>query len=813
MAHIGVLEVLVSEGIEINCIAGVSMGALVGALYASGYSPAEIRQAALKTDWGDIFVDRPSRRTLFLNRKKTYGHHIAQIRFKDWRPYIPPAFTSGQKMNMFLEDLFMRAVYRPEPDFDHLKVPFRAVTTDIYSGEAYVFSQGEMAQAVRAAAAIPPVFSPVAFEGKLLVDGGAVENIPVFTVKDMRADIVIAVDVSSDLQSEVSEPWEIANQITTIMISEGMNRARKEADIVIKPLPDEIASFDFGAADSIPELGRRAAQSRIDEIKALLETKLEPDTVETFVFNHVDFILKGNLNIATEDKSLIETGACVSRNAVINILSRLYRKYELEDIRAEIEGDSIAIILTPAPSYRHIEINGNTLLPDSVIITAVHSPPGEPLRYSEGMADRERIIRLYRERSCALAKVRDTRLRGDTLEITIDEGALSEIKVEGGREMALRELDLLTGEPFDWKRTRRGLMRLYGTDLYETVRLKVRETESGYSAILALNRRPFPLVRLGERYDRERSWSVFAELVTEDVLGLGTGIDLIFAPGEKDKKASLGIIVDQMFGTEISYNAEISFRKNKYSLYDDRHHAIKNGDYDYERINALQKIGQNLRRWGLISAGLGVEKVLSSFPGEQPRDQRTMNFILESAVDTYDRYPFPNSGSSIRLTFQASTRFYPDGGEPRYSKFSGNLQRWSPLSKRYSAMLRLRGGYAEPTVPTWEKFSLGGMNDFAGLHTREILGNQLLTGSVALRFDLLSRFLAEAFITARYDFGQIVDGVETLELKRSFFRQGMSLTFSLNTLVGPAELSWGWAAPYKAIPYQHLLLFSIGHEF
>ena len=178
LAHIGVLQALDAEGIKVDCIAGVSMGSIIGGLYASGYSAEEILNIALETDWGDIFIDRPSRRSLFLNRKRGHGRHLFQLRFKKWKPYIPPAFTSGQKMNMLLDDLLMRAVYRPEPDFDHLKIPFRAVATDLHSGETLAISGGDMVGALRASAAIPPVFSPVKFEGHILVDGGAVENIP-----------------------------------------------------------------------------------------------------------------------------------------------------------------------------------------------------------------------------------------------------------------------------------------------------------------------------------------------------------------------------------------------------------------------------------------------------------------------------------------------------------------------------------------------------------------------------------------------------------------------------------------------------------
>lgn len=813
LAHIGVLEALEEAEIEVDYIAGVSIGALVGALYASGYSPAEIRQMAWDIDWGELFVDRPSRRTLFLNRKKSSGRHQVQVSFKNWKPYIPPAFTSGQKMYMLLEDLFMGAVYHPVKDFDRLKIPFRAVATDLKSGEGYLICRGDMVQAVRAAAAIPPVFSPVEFEGRSLVDGGAVENIPVFTAKEMGADIVLAVDVTSPLQQEVNEPWEIANQITTIMISEGMKQALEVADIALKPVPDDIGSFDFSAADSIPDLGRKASEAVIDRLKNLMKIPAAPDSTAPRAFRHIAYQISGKMRIQTADTTVFQPGCPVSNAEIKRYLTRLYREYELLDAAAEISGDTLIIKLTPPPAYRYIEVRGNSVIPDSAIIAAVHSPPEEPLLHSQGAADLERIIRLYRERGYALARIKEVRLTGDTLVITIDEGIVEAVRVEGGRKWALNELRVKPGEPFDWNRARSGLRRLYGTDYYETVRIKLEPAGDGCRAALVLERRPFPMVRIGERYDRERSWSVFLEILSEDILMSGAGVKLMFAPGEKDKKAALQFNTDKVLGTDVFNNLEFYYSKSEFDAYDSRHHRRFGADYHYEVVGGMQKIGQNLRRWGLLSAGVKLEKVLSHHPADLERDQRAVSLILESEVDTYDRYPFPHTGNSLRFAFQTSARFYPYGGRPTYSSFCGDIQRWFPLKKRYAMMLRVRGGYAEPTVPTWEKFSLGGMNDFAGLHIRELLGNQLLAGSAALRFDLLSRFLAEAFVTARYDFGQIVDGVENLAFERSFFRQGLSLAFSLNTLLGPMEVSYGWAAPHKDIPDQGLLLFSLGHEF
>jgi outer membrane protein assembly factor BamA len=382
--------------------------------------------------------------------------------------------------------------------------------------------------------------------------------------------------------------------------------------------------------------------------------------------------------------------------------------------------------------------------------------------------------------------------------------------------MALRDLGLHEGDIFNWRLARKGIERLYGTDIYETVRLTPAKLAKGYKLTLYLERRSFPVIRFGARYDIERGGQGFAEYIYEDILGSGTSALFLLSPGEKTTKLGGEISADRIFHSYVSFDADLYYQKEQFPFYDKYHKRFPG--YSYEQSWALLRFGQHLYRWGLFSAALKLERTLSthnvsSDPStyKEEGEERSTTIILESAVDTYDRYPFPRSGQSLKLTFQTAGEIFPD--ELQYIKFAGDIQRWLPVKRRWSMFLRLRGGYAEPTVPSWEKFSIGGMNDFAGLHDREVLGNQLFCGSVGLRFDLLSRFLAEAFITTRFDFAQIVDGTEQLEFEKGNFRQGISLSLALNTLLGPVELMWGWSAPSKNIPQNHIIYFSIGHEF
>lgn len=808
LAHTGVLQALEENNIPVDYIAGVSMGSVVGAMYASGYSVGELQESMSKTDWGDLFIDQPSRRSLFLNRKRTYGRHLFQIRFKGGKPYVPSGFSSGQKIGLYLDELLMNGVYHPNPGFDHLKTPFRAPATDLFTGELVIFEDGDLGEVLRASMAFPLVFAPVKVRGRTLIDGGALENIPVSTVRKMGADRIIAVDTSSPLLPDVDEPWEIANQVTTIMIAEGMDEALNSADLVLKPVPDSIGSFDFDYIDSIAEMGRQAAEESMDSIKRMMCGDTDDTDTGYFHFKELRYVFSSVSDLDSSEVDVVNVTDSVSIHELKTAMTELYDRYELDNIFAEADHDTLKIVMQPAPSFWHLSIKGNSVIPDSLIMQAIKSKPGQPVSRRQSIEDKERIISLYREKGYALAAITKTELRGGSLYITIDEGRIASLKVAGGRSSALNELRLNPGEPFNWNTARKGLNRLYGSDIYETVRLKTKKVKKGHEITLILDRRTFPLIRLGARFDLECKGSGFAEIIHEDLLASGTAVTILAAPGEKDTRADAALSADKILGTYLSFNAGLHYAKNEHPFYDLQHKRMPG--YEYEREWAAFGIGQHLFRWGMLSATLKMERVFSDHPDDAP-EQKLASLTLESEIDTYDRYPFPGSGEKIRLSFQTSGEPFP--GDAKYSKFEGDIQRWFQIRNRWSAYLRLRGGYAEPTVPTFEKFSLGGLHDFGGLHHREMLGNQLFGGSYGLRYDLLSRFLAEAFVTARYDFAQIVDGTDVLEFKQGFFRQGLSLSFALNTLLGPVELAWGWAAPYKDIPQNHLIYFAIGHEF
>lgn len=274
-AHLGVLRVLEEMKIPIDYIAGTSMGSIVGGLYASGMTPDEIEHALKTMDWEHIFSDAPPRVERSFRRKRDDDLYLVKARLgisDDGEPRFPTGAIQGQKF-----DLALRALSLPvtnTTDFDRLQIPFRAVASDIGSGAKVVLGEGDLATAMRASMAVPGLFAAAEVDGRLLVDGGITDNLPVDVVREMGADIVIAVDISTPIKpaEEVINLFAITGQLTSLLTRNNVEEqlaTLTEADVLIIPALGDFSSADFvNATDAVP-IGYQAADAQRSELRRL----------------------------------------------------------------------------------------------------------------------------------------------------------------------------------------------------------------------------------------------------------------------------------------------------------------------------------------------------------------------------------------------------------------------------------------------------------------------------------------------------------------------------------------------------------------
>lgn len=270
LAEIGVLKVLEEAGIRPDYITGTSIGSIVGGLYAIGYSVEDLEKLAGEIDWNYYFNDEINRVDLPIGERLISDRYQLKLNIENGGIKLPGGFVQGQKVGLLLSQLTLPV--HGIDDFDDFDIPFRCVAADFENGEAVVLGKGSLAKSIRASMSIPSVFEPIEIDGKLLVDGGIVRNLPVEEVIDMGADIVIAIDVTSPLykKDELSSFVTVLEQSGSYGLASSVEVSRELADIFIHPEIDEFGALDFGNNDTLIALGEKAAREKLPEILALL---------------------------------------------------------------------------------------------------------------------------------------------------------------------------------------------------------------------------------------------------------------------------------------------------------------------------------------------------------------------------------------------------------------------------------------------------------------------------------------------------------------------------------------------------------------
>ena len=277
-AHIGVLEVLREQRIQIDCVAGTSMGGLVSGAFAAGLTSDEMMRAMAEADWRDMFMDSPEASAINARNRNLSRRFLpgSEIGISDKGMNALSGVVSGQKIKLF----FNRLVHSEygEPQIENLKMPLSVIATDLVSGDKVVFQKGSLTKAMRASMSVPGLMSPVEDGGTRLVDGGLVDNVPIDEVrKRCNPDIVIAVNVGSPLlkATEIGSLISVAGQMVNILTEQNVTKSLatlKPTDIYIKPDLEGITAGDFERYAETAKRGRAAAESVIAQLRKLSQS-------------------------------------------------------------------------------------------------------------------------------------------------------------------------------------------------------------------------------------------------------------------------------------------------------------------------------------------------------------------------------------------------------------------------------------------------------------------------------------------------------------------------------------------------------------
>jgi NTE family protein len=273
-AHIGVLKMLDELHVPVDVIAGTSMGAVVGGLYASGMSGEQIQHALASLDWQAAFRDRPPRTELDYRRKEEDRQYLVNlpVGIQGKRLVIPKGLVQGQMLTETLRQLTLPVARIT--DFDQLPTRFRAVATNLETGSARIIGNGDLTTAMRASMSVPGLFAPVEYHNELLVDGGLADNLPIDVARSMGVDILIVVDAGYPLQprKNLNTLGGVTNQMLSILLRKDIERDLATLgpnDIVILPQLGDFSSYDFPETMKIVDAGEFAAQAVGTQLAAL----------------------------------------------------------------------------------------------------------------------------------------------------------------------------------------------------------------------------------------------------------------------------------------------------------------------------------------------------------------------------------------------------------------------------------------------------------------------------------------------------------------------------------------------------------------
>lgn len=349
-AHIGVLKVLEKLNMPIDYISGTSMGSIIGAFYAMGYPVSEIEKLVLSQDWEDLLSDQISRKYIHVKDKQDLDRYVISFPIKPKGIQIPAGIVKGQN----IINLFDRhsIEFHDKTDFRKFPIPFVCIATDLETGDAVVLDKGNIAEALRASMSIPTVFTPIEIDGKLLADGGMINNFPVEEVVKMGADIVIGVDVQTGPRSKdkLTSIEDIINQTVSLMAKKEFIKNRKLCDIYIKPNITGYTVGNFEKADSLIKRGEQIPNEQIQELKQLIskyqltqtQNQNYPTTTDSTEF-FIDHLIINGLKHVRKTTLLgkldIESRTWTSLKSIQKGINRAYGSKYFDKIDFQLKGD------------------------------------------------------------------------------------------------------------------------------------------------------------------------------------------------------------------------------------------------------------------------------------------------------------------------------------------------------------------------------------------------------------------------------------------------------------------------------------------
>ncbi len=763
-AHIGALQLIDSLNIPIDYVAGTSMGGLIGALYAIGYSGDEIERIALDMDWEHMFTDNPPRNQMPYFQKIDAGKYQLEFGIENWLPAPSSGLVKGQ--NIGLEITGLTYPYEHITNFDELPIPFRCTAVDLNSGKLIILQEGSLAKAMRSTMSIPSVFSPVTWGDSLLVDGGLLDNCPVATAKDMGADIIIAVSVGwisrtyTDLKYGVDILIESGNVVRRAALLESV----KGADLHINTELESFRGVDFSRADisDIIMKGKKAAFIKRDELIALRKS-LDP--------------------------------------YLLNFENNRYKQTDLVRISS-------------------VEITGNTYLPFGMINEQINIRAQD---YLDSDTLEDRIAEMSASGLYAYVSYRLIPYDENTVKILIkiadkNKPKINGIRIEGNRRLSFtfiyRLLGIRPGDSFDKKLVRNRIENLYGLGYFEKIDYIVEPiNEKRVNLTFKIKETSLRKFRLGIGFDSRYSFVAMVNLQGTDIflpgvrwdntvqfLGLNKFESKLFYPSRTLEFPIYPFL--KFYTVDIPIDIYNPIYGNKEAVY--RYRSIQ-----YSCGAGIQHGRDWILEGELLKEYLGtVSDVGFSEINLNPDSTKTVysGFRVNFKMDRLDNYAAPRKGIKINIEYLGY--YHRLDSDIGFSKYELTADYFLPIRKLHSVRFYLRYGGGEG-IPEVKHFILGGPDNFIGINYNQLFVSEYSFARLDYRYLLTQNFMLVTSINVIPK-----AAFELLGLSANMLT-GAGVGMAYSTPAGPIELlySQGPYAVFGKNSRQLCLYFKAGYRF
>ncbi|MBU0580724.1 MAG: patatin-like phospholipase family protein [Candidatus Margulisbacteria bacterium] len=777
LAHLGIIKMLEEENIPVACIAGTSIGSIVGSLYASGYSVEEIRNFFKQMDYEEAFDDRIKDKPAAFSRGSLNNPTL--FRFPEEAAL---GLNSGLKAQAIMRNWTLNQAYQAYFNYDALPIKLRIVATDFLTGEKVVFKNGPIDRAVRASSSIPYIFKPLAYKDTYLIDGGAVEIVPIDEVLTMQADIVIGVNVGRVLplkKEETTSFTKYSEHLFDVLVKTAMDKNFKQADLIIDiPPTQNLSPNDYMQVDDFINYGQQYAQKMLPYInKKIAEKTLD---LEKYILKEVTF---EGIN---QKQDIIETDLAYNTLEIARKIYPLLIKHNCTEAQLYLlpEGDykyKLQVVFIPAQEIKKITWQGNRIPFSNELKKSLEKYQGSFFNPQTKKKIELAIENYYRSKGYILVELTSNYAAGE-LNIEVYEVPIIEISIEGNKYLSAYVIESFLKfklpEIYNANKVEKAVQQLYATELFEQVEPEVIRQEEGVHLKFNLIERPYGIFYANAQYySAENKVELEAGHKNNYTFGYQLKSYFRFLTGPKND-INLGLAHYNIFDTGLGWGFDYLKHQELISLYDK--HDLRDNIFNDQEENSCF-----LEYWFLnysiasLTYKTRKQYILDRDKIYIPNYQRDIYTVaFDFKWDTLEKDFLANKGGNFRLHSERD-----DSLPYEKSWISSTLA--FPLQKKISINLKNYLGQSSGETNYYDHFFLRRKWLPFGFADFEAQGPNVYYSRLSYRFPLADILRAEIGINLFRSWRKTGTALDRFE------NTGAAFTIHYPSFIGLASFTYG----------------------